>query len=138
MLCHNFIWLCTSCPSSNLPYIDVNECSNSSLHYCQQVCVNSAGSFSCSCNSGYSLNSDRRTCTGKTVLQQEKNTITIFLYLSFCVLEIHECNEMADNCEQICHNTNGSFHCSCQSGYTLSTNGHSCTSKYYVLHSLVT
>jgi len=44
--------------------IDINECE---LGYCNQLCNNTAGSFICSCQDGYALGSDNRTCTGKPV-----------------------------------------------------------------------
>ena len=43
---------------------DVNECTLNT-DGCQQRCVNTPGSFRCECNSGYSLNSDGRTCSGE-------------------------------------------------------------------------
>ena len=33
-------------------------------------------------------------------------------------------------CEQICHNVQGSFACSCDSGYTLADNGFDCKGSY--------
>ena len=32
---------------------------------CEQVCTNTNGSFSCSCGSGYSLDSNMLNCSGK-------------------------------------------------------------------------
>ena len=32
---------------------------------CEQICNNTVGSYTCSCNNGYSLNSDGRNCSGK-------------------------------------------------------------------------
>ena len=43
---------------------DVNECSTNNGG-CNQVCTNNIGSFVCSCNAGYELDSDERTCVGK-------------------------------------------------------------------------
>lgn len=40
---------------------DIDECR---YGYCQQLCANTLGSYSCSCNPGFLLNSDRRTCQG--------------------------------------------------------------------------
>jgi hypothetical protein len=39
-----------------------DECTAGS-HNCQQICQNTAGSFTCSCNSGFTLDSNGRTCT---------------------------------------------------------------------------
>ena len=42
-------------------------------------------------------------------------------------LDVNECTEGTHNCEQVCNNNNGSFTCSCNDGYVLADNGHSCT-----------
>ena len=44
-------------------YIDVDECSGGS-NKCDQTCTNTEGSYTCSCNSGYTLSSDGRSCNG--------------------------------------------------------------------------
>lgn len=44
--------------------IDINECLTNNGG-CAQICSNTVGSFTCSCRPGYSLNSDRRGCSGK-------------------------------------------------------------------------
>ena len=41
---------------------DINEC-QSSNGGCSQVCVNQPGSYQCSCNSGYTLDGNGRTCS---------------------------------------------------------------------------
>ena len=41
--------------------LDVNECLSSP---CGQTCTNTAGSYQCSCNDGYELDDDGRTCNG--------------------------------------------------------------------------
>ena len=43
-------------------FLDINECT-SRPHNCAQVCINTAGSFTCSCNSGYTLAADGRSCS---------------------------------------------------------------------------
>ena len=42
---------------------DVNECLTNNGG-CAQICNNTIGSFRCSCNSGYSLFADARSCEG--------------------------------------------------------------------------
>ena len=42
---------------------DINECSTGPNN-CQQVCVNTEGSFTCGCEAGYLLDSDRSSCSG--------------------------------------------------------------------------
>lgn len=48
--------------------IDIDECTESTSG-CDQICTNSAGSFKCSCISGYTLDSNNKTCTGKHAMQ---------------------------------------------------------------------
>ena len=45
--------------------IDGDECTTGS-HNCQHNCHNTLGSYFCSCQSGYDLNSDGRTCRGES------------------------------------------------------------------------
>ena len=45
--------------------IDINECAQGT-HRCEQKCRNTAGSYTCSCNSGYTLESDGQSCTATT------------------------------------------------------------------------
>ena len=44
--------------------IDIDECALS-IDGCQYICNNNAGSFVCSCNTGYALASDDRDCFGE-------------------------------------------------------------------------
>lgn len=41
---------------------DIDECR---YGYCQQLCANVPGSYSCTCNPGFTLNEDGRSCQGK-------------------------------------------------------------------------
>ncbi len=51
---HYFSYTCT----------DINECSVNNGG-CEHTCTNSEGNFSCSCNSGYELDSNGFNCSGK-------------------------------------------------------------------------
>ena len=113
---------------------DVNEC-NSNNGNCAQVCTNTVGSYSCSCNTGYRLASDSRTCSGKQHIFCFYNYFhvikfdldSIFVLLS----DINECSANTDNCAQTCTNTIGSYTCGCNSGYRLDSNGRTCTGEIY-------
>ena len=43
--------------------LDINECSQGNGG-CSDSCNNTIGSYYCSCNTGYSLNTDKHNCTG--------------------------------------------------------------------------
>ena len=46
--------------------LDINEC-REGLDECAENCINTVGSYTCSCNSGYRLDSNGLNCNGKTV-----------------------------------------------------------------------
>ena len=54
--------------------------------------------------------------------------IVSFPYYSFYI-DVDECSESTDGCEQTCNNTVGSYMCSCGSGYRLANNGLMCNGK---------
>ena len=89
-------------------HTDVNECATNNDE-CDHVCTNSVGSFQCSCNSGYSLAADGRTC-----------------------VDIDECRLNTENCQQTCVNTAGGFTCSCNSGFALNSDERTCDGELEV------
>ena len=42
--------------------VDINECEG--YNDCHQICTNTEGSYYCSCDNGFVLAADNRTCTG--------------------------------------------------------------------------
>ena len=46
-------------------------------------------------------------------------------------LDIDECAEDTDDCTQLCSNDVGSFTCSCNTGYRLASDTHTCNGKTY-------
>ena len=53
--------------------------------------------------------------------------INLIYYLS---LDVNECTNGDSSCEHSCHNTDGSYTCSCDSGYSLTSNKKSCSGKH--------
>lgn len=48
-------------------YADMNECSTNSTNSCQHVCVNTPGSYTCRCQTGFRLSRDG-SCEGESQL----------------------------------------------------------------------
>ena len=93
-------------------FSDIDECSEGTSG-CSQLCTNTIGSYTCTCDNGYQLTNDNHTCT-----------------------DIDECTVNNNGgCEQTCHNTNGSYYCSCHYGYSL--NDQNCTG-IIIVHYFVT
>ncbi|XP_067928026.1 uncharacterized protein [Watersipora subatra] len=95
-------YTCGNCPvgytGDGKTCSDIDECTED---VCGHICINSPGSFVCSCRTGYSLNIDGSTCD-----------------------DIDEC--ALDPCHQSCLNTDGSFTCTCDSGFALTDDTINC------------
>ena len=113
--------------------LDINECQEKS-HNCDTVatCVNNDGSYTCTCNSGYT--GDGRSCNGMHRLYHCASNYLCRKGINFspisCTLfylDIDECsNSNSNSCSNnnVCINTVGSYKCNCTNGYRI--NGNSC------------
>ena len=101
--------------------LDIDECTTGD-HNCKfnERCVNRPGGFICKCAGGF--RSMDNTCEG--IMYISGSCIASYLYTLLCV-DINECNE-SSKCDHLCTNTNGSYYCSCNEGYSLMDNGKSC------------
>ena len=45
-------------------FLDFDECEHNTTHSCAHLCVNTEGSYQCSCPEGYQLAPDGRNCSG--------------------------------------------------------------------------
>ncbi|KAG8445688.1 hypothetical protein GDO86_010461 [Hymenochirus boettgeri] len=75
-------------------------------HDCEQICVSTGDSYKCKCHDGYTLNSDKKTCSR----------------LDICALGAH-------GCEHICVSSVGSYTCKCRNGYTLNPDKKTCSQE---------
>ena len=117
---------------------DVDECL---LGYCgdNSICVNSVGSFSCSCSSGYFGDGkvcQKGNCTDDICAMNEECVSSTTLdchckpgfernVTDFCV-DTDECSNSKNKCDAnaTCSNVIGAYTCSCNSGF--SGDGFSC------------
>nr|XP_004663973.2 matrilin-4 isoform X2 [Jaculus jaculus] len=77
-------------------------------HGCQHQCVNTPGTFHCTCDPGYKLAADKKNC-----------------------LAIDQCAEGSHGCEHHCVSTPGSYFCRCRAGFTLQQDQRSCRAIDY-------
>ena len=105
---------------------DVNEC-NGDHEQCDHLCTNVDGSYICSCDPGYELQSDNRTCEGFTewLVDSYMHTVTCII-----AVDVDECLTNNGGCTQTCDNIAGSYQCSCWDGYELGNDTHTCTGMY--------
>ena len=55
--------LCLTLVMSLCYFTDINECLTNNAG-CSDICVNTDGSYQCTCGSGFELDSDNHTCKG--------------------------------------------------------------------------
>jgi len=95
--------------------VDVDECSQ---HHrginCQHTCINTPGSYVCSCRLGYHLAANQRSC-----------------------IDVNECGKgkLYHGCSDYCENLEGSYRCICPYGMKLDASHKRCTGNitYHVL-----
>ncbi|XP_013399408.1 sushi, von Willebrand factor type A, EGF and pentraxin domain-containing protein 1 [Lingula anatina] len=122
---------------------DFNECQVNNGG-CQQTCLNTEGSFRCTCRQGYNLTADGKTCkqtwTCATYGCQHYCNQQNVTYEPGCSCktgfklnddkrtcsDIDECASGQNSCSDICVNEIGSYHCECPTGKILANNRTSC------------
>ena len=93
---------------------------------------------------------DKEFTNAKNIVVGLINRVHIYNYIYYiyitklfpcvtCVPDINECLADNGNCSQVCTNTNGSYFCSCYSGYKLDPDGRTCRGALYLgfMHVLV-
>ena len=109
---------------------DIDECTEGT-HQCQQNCHNTIGSYTCSCNNGFTIDTDGRSCNGRLKL-----VYTTCYWVYSKLIDIDECSNGAAACDQLCNNTVGSYYCNCSIGYRLLSDGSTCQSEYIPLRTM--
>ena len=60
---------------------DINEC-NSNNGGCEHDCINTEGSYYCTCDTGYSLNKNNNNCTGEDLYKSKFQKMNKLIHLS--------------------------------------------------------
>ena len=85
---------------------------------CSQQCNNVEGSYFCSCDDGYELQTDGFNCLGKSFLL-DCRSVRLNLDINECIIGTHTCSDY-------CNNEVGSFSCSCKRGFELDIDQSTC------------
>ncbi|XP_059158121.1 uncharacterized protein LOC131942326 [Physella acuta] len=121
---------------------DIDECAT--LKPCNGSCVNTPGSYNCSCPVGSKLQNDKKTCQECDAYHWGENCATECNCSprgtsrcdptqgcqckagwagTWCQDDIDECSSLVPPCpETSCVNTFGSFYCQCKQGYSFENN----------------
>uniref|UniRef100_A0A3Q3EB07 Multiple EGF like domains 6 n=1 Tax=Hippocampus comes TaxID=109280 RepID=A0A3Q3EB07_HIPCM len=83
-------------------FLDIDDCGNNNGG-CSHHCQHSNSGPVCTCNQGYRLHEDLKTC-----------------------VDVDECGQQSSCCQQNCANYPGGYECYCSAGYRLSSDGCSC------------
>ncbi|XP_053372966.1 uncharacterized protein LOC123561091 [Mercenaria mercenaria] len=114
---------------------DKDECANFPCTGQNEICTNTPGSYTCTCETGYkekdgicqdvdecsstSLNDCSQICTNSPGSYQCSCNHGFMQNGNTCT-DINEC-EGQNECSQVCSNTLGSYRCSCKQGFKLDT-----------------
>ena len=108
---------------------DIDECAEGT-DQCEQQCHNTVGSYNCNCTApGYLLHSDGRACDSKFAKKIAFHVKIRRKVLSSDIpdiTDINECAEDTDSCAQTCTDTDGSYVCSCDTGFWLANDSLGC------------
>ena len=102
---------------------DLNECAQNNGG-CSHTCTNTEGSYVCSCNVGYELDTDNHTCFDIDECVRNTNSCSHGCH-NTPSSDDNECQDGEHDCleemNKECKNTPGSFECVSTDGYQLNT-----------------
>ena len=103
-------------------WADINECEEE-IDKCVHICHNNNGSYYCSCNNGFIIDTDGYSCDGNfhSVLPYNNRSHVVVV-----LLDIDECSDGIHSCEQVCNNSHGTYNCLCFNGYELTSDNFTC------------
>uniref|UniRef100_A0A8D0G5J5 Fibulin-2 n=1 Tax=Sphenodon punctatus TaxID=8508 RepID=A0A8D0G5J5_SPHPU len=117
---------------NTLPGDDLDECLVYPGELCQHLCINTVGSYKCSCFPRFTLQDDGLSCNPGEKNDQGINNRNLYWtssILSLPFLLIYPTLPLCDHngpCKHICSIVEGNVVCSCLPGFALVTDGVSC------------
>ena len=114
------------CLSTHLT--DNDECADTLANDCTQQCINIPGSYECDCYDGYQAVTVNATQCEGTYITYVYTAIYNVYHCTY--VDINEC-EGYNDCHQNCTNADGSYYCSCDTGFVLAADSRTCQGYYY-------
>lgn len=100
---------------------------------CSHHCEHTTNGPSCSCNHGFHLDQDGKTCVGENLSLSIYFLYVILLFLTaLCVVPPSDSDECATGeacCSHFCRNSPGGYDCSCRAGHILNPDGCGCDGR---------
>ncbi|CAB3374556.1 Hypothetical predicted protein [Cloeon dipterum] len=134
-VCRDAACQCPSGLTGRVCQYDVDECALLPDDMkCSHSCINTFGSFRCSCRSGFVLAADGKSCDpmacsppcmGGGECRGGTCVCPDGLTGAACEIDVDEC-AIRKPCQHICYNTLGSFVCLCKGKWRLGKDGRSC------------
>ncbi|CAF91150.1 unnamed protein product, partial [Tetraodon nigroviridis] len=114
--------------------IDVDECADNNGG-CQQVCVNTMGSYECQCTDGFFLSDNQHTCIhrsderlrGKEESHANPSSFELAKNQKDCTLT---CNYGNGGCQHTCDDTDTGPVCGCHQKYALHSDSKTCVALW--------
>ena len=132
--CHySFFFLVAAC---SMFFLNYQYCYYVSIAVCTPSCLygNCTSPGVCNCTSGWTggdCSVGNNNSHNNNYHDSALMTVLILPSMLLMITDINECGTDNGGCEQICTNTNSSYmyYCSCNSGYILDGDGHTCNGE---------
>ncbi|KAM9443553.1 fibulin-2 isoform 2-T3 [Clarias gariepinus] len=111
---------------------DVDECERFEGQRCLHICINTLGSYKCTCHPGFTLMQDGHTCELENAeednrVTEEENVFTLTTPPQETTqIYLQDPCEGNGPCSQQCSAVNGLARCSCFPGFSLNSDGRTC------------
>lgn len=126
---------------------DIDDCLHTPNLCASGKCINTLGSFRCSCDHGFVPGRSKQSCVGKLFVCNIQPLIILLnskfdcinrqqwpIFLINTITDVNECVAAESPCSFDCRNTPGGYECVCPQGYQLDRDGKGCVGELHYLH----